>query len=174
MKAAKTLAIIGLIGLLISTLAMAQGPEGERGGPPRFGGPEAANQGPMERGPRGHRFGLSGLPLLDLTEEQHDQIKAIEQENQDKMKTTHQAVLEAHKALHEAVMDGEDEEAILIAANTLGQAIGEEAVAQAMIIQAIKATLTQEQLQKLEEIKDQPPQGMRPPRSMEPEGPTPE
>jgi len=94
------------------------------------------------------------LNRLDLTDEQNEKIKDIQDDNKDKMEAAKKAIAEATKALHEAVADGADEAAIRAAGTKLGNAISEQAVLGATTISSIKKVLTDEQLTKLKEFQE--------------------
>jgi len=100
---------------------------------------------------------LGALRRLDLTDEQIEAIKAIVEEGKEQMQDAGQAVAEATKALHEAVAavaQGKGEaQAIHDAAAALGNAMAAQAALQAEKHAAILAVLTDEQRQKLEQMK---------------------
>jgi len=94
------------------------------------------------------------LNRLDLTDEQNEKIKDIQNANKDKMEAAQKAITEATKALHEAVAEGADEVAIRAAGTKLGNAVSEQAVLGATTITSIKKVLTDEQLTKLKEFQE--------------------
>ena len=169
----KTL-MIGLIlmAVILAPLAMAaeeDNPRGQRGprgegrqfGPRSQGGPQGRFQGPGgPAGPGGMGGDLAGLLLgrlgnrLNLTEEQEEQIKAIVEANKENMKKAHEATREAMQALNEAA-DGGVEAEIIAAGKAVGDAFTEQALQRANIAKQVKAVLTEEQLAKLEELKEQ-------------------
>jgi Spy/CpxP family protein refolding chaperone len=94
------------------------------------------------------------LRRLDLTEEQHEQVRTILEDNKESAQTAEKAVQDARKALHQTVIDQQGEEAIRNAAAEIGTAIGNQAVLKTQTIAAVKGVLTEEQKQKLETMKE--------------------
>lgn len=149
----KTVAILVLVLTVLVGLVLAgPGPYGRR---PR-GGPEFGSEWPGRFGMGMRRPGKPGmrgmLGRLDLTDEQKESVKQITEAAKEKNKTAAEAVGEARKALQEAVVKG-DETAIRKAATNLGKVLGDQAVLKFQTRASIKAVLTPEQLQKLEELK---------------------
>ncbi len=95
---------------------------------------------------------------LDLTKAQVAQIRAIVEEAQPQAKEAAAVVDAAQAALHEAVVKGASEEDIRVAAGALGIVIGDQAVLRVQTLAAIKAVLTEEQLQRFDQIKTKLPQ----------------
>ena len=102
------------------------------------------------------------LRLLNLTDEQQEKIRTILEEKKEPMEAARTAVQNANQALHQAVMEEKEEAAIRAAAQTLGEAIGNQAVLRASIMTSIKAVLTEEQLKKLGDLKKQGTQWLGP------------
>ena len=168
---AKITILLMMFVLVAGTIAFAQPGPGERGGWRR--GPMNANASGMrgfgQGAPHrpGGRFGpglgqgpgqqmpvLGILRRLDLTEEQKEQVKTILKDNRETSREAQKAVRNTMKAVHQAVMDEAGEEAIRDAAAQAGRAIGDQAVLRAQVAIDVKSVLTEEQLQKLESIKE--------------------
>jgi Spy/CpxP family protein refolding chaperone len=107
---------------------------------------------PNELGP-GRGPGLM-LRQLDLTEEQQEKIKSIHETNQKAMQEAREAVQKAMQALRQAVEDEGDEETVNTAAAAVGKAMGQRAIMRIKSQKAVKAVLTEEQLKKMEELKE--------------------
>jgi len=91
---------------------------------------------------------------LDLSDEQKQEIAAILKANKDELKADIASVIEARTALFETIhADVFDEGAIRAAAKSAGDAEAELAVLRAEIVQSVRAVLTPEQQQKLQELK---------------------
>jgi len=165
----KTLTI-GLIVMacVLAPLAMAgpnDGPGGQRGphgkgggsfGPHGGGGFQGRFQGP-EAGVGNNFAGmlLEGLgKRLNLTDDQKAQIKAILEVNMENMETARKSVGDSMMALNEAAGNGVKAE-IIAAGKAVGDAFTEQALQRANIAKQAKAVLTEEQLAKLEEMKEQ-------------------
>jgi len=97
---------------------------------------------------------LQILRRLDLTEDQRDKVKTVLNNKKEDAEVANKAVRDAQKALHEAVINEAGEEAIRTAAAGVGRAIGDQAVLKTQAAASVKAVLTEEQLQKLERIKE--------------------
>jgi Spy/CpxP family protein refolding chaperone len=97
---------------------------------------------------------LRVLRRLDLTEEQHEQVRTILEDNKENAQTVEKGVRDAQKALHDAVINEAGEEAIRNAAAEVGTAIGNQAVLRTQTAASVKGVLTEEQLQKLDTIKE--------------------
>jgi len=157
--------------LIAGSIAFAQPGPGGRGGWRR--GPMDANApGPRGFGQwaphhSGGRFGpglgqgpgqqmpmLGILQRLDLTEEQKEQVKTIFKNNREQTQAAQKAVRDAMQAVRKAVMDEAGEDTIRDAAARAGIAIGDQAVLRAQVATDVKSVLTEEQLQKLETIKE--------------------
>jgi len=161
-----------MIGLTLAASAAPQDGRGRQRGqdvppPPRDGqfapgpGPQRPFDGP---GQAGIEPPMGGIDLgrqiqmltrtLDLTPEQQEAIKAILDEHRDAAQANRDAIRQTSVELRKAVMDGNPEAAEKLA-EKLADAIIEQAVGQAETMKAVKAELTDEQLQKLDEIKTQ-------------------
>ncbi|MHC4844402.1 MAG: Spy/CpxP family protein refolding chaperone, partial [Planctomycetota bacterium] len=170
---AKITIFLILVGLIVSTNAFAQrgrgGPRGWRRGPADANAPcpQGFDQwAPGHPGPRGqfgpgfHQGPGKGFPMLrvlrrlDLTEEQHEQVRTILEDNKENAQTVEKGVRDAQKALHDAVINEAGEEAIRNAAAEVGTAIGNQAVLRTQTAASVKGVLTEEQLQKLDTIKE--------------------
>jgi len=154
----KTIAILVLVLTALVGLVLAgPGREGrrQRGGPefgPERPGRFGMGMGMERRGGPAEPGALGMFGRLDLTDEQKESIKKINEESKEKSKAAAEAVGEARKALQETVAKGE-EAAIRKAAKNLGEVLGDQAVLRAKKMSSIKAVLTPEQLKKLEELK---------------------
>lgn len=182
MKKTATLALIStLIVLLIGSQVWGQWGQGSQQGPARrgrhMGGPQGqfrggpqgrfqgGPQGRMQRGPQRGQRGPGGpgrgpailrvLHQLELTEEQREEVKTIMTDHKEAAKTTHQALRDAQIVLHEAVVDGAGEEVIRSAAADVGTAMADQAVGQSALVTSIKEVLTEEQLTKLAEMREE-------------------
>lgn len=91
---------------------------------------------------------------LDLTPEQQEAIKEILDKNRDTARAHRDTIRKTSQELRKAVMDGDPKTAKKLA-QTLADAMVEQAVGQAGTMQAVNNELTDEQLEKLEEIKHQ-------------------
>jgi Spy/CpxP family protein refolding chaperone len=156
----KTITIFALVSIVTVGLVLAgPGREGhrQRGGPefgPGFGHERPGRFGMETRGRGGHaEQGTLGMYRgLDLTDEQKESIKKITKESKEKREAATEAVEQARKALWETTANGE-EAAIRKAAKNLGEVLGDQAVLRARNMASIKAVLTPEQQQKLQERK---------------------
>ena len=92
---------------------------------------------------------------LDLTEEQQAKMKELGTSHKEKMTATHEAVRGAQQALQEAVRTQAGEEAIRAAATNVGKAMGDQAVLKAGHMTEFRAILTEEQVQRMDEMRDQ-------------------
>jgi Spy/CpxP family protein refolding chaperone len=94
---------------------------------------------------------------LDLTDEQRTEIREILSQARSDEQGAREAVAKAREDLRKAVTGGATEEQIRSAATALGTAMGNQAVLQVKTVTAVKAVLTDEQRQKLEQMqKDLP------------------
>lgn len=128
---------------------------GAYGGPGEdsFRSPMAYGRGPMAGQSRGP--GIAGaLRRLNLTEEQRESVKNILESARETAETERKAIADAREALHKAVTEGADETAIREAATNLGKVIGDQAVSRAATMTSIKKVLTEEQLEKLQKMKE--------------------
>jgi len=157
MKKTKFKTVVAIVLVLTSMVGLALACPG-RDDHKRRGGHEF---GPERPGRFGMRMGRHGGPALgmrgmlgklDLTDEQKESVKQITKTTKVQRKTTAESVGKARKALQEAVAKG-DETTIRGAAENLGKLLGDKAVMRAQKMTSIKATLTSEQLQKLDELK---------------------
>ena len=103
---------------------------------------------------RGMEGGIIGIiqHRLDLTSEQQSQIKTILAVDSNQINTAQKAVATAHAALEAAVYADANEATILSDANTLGNAIGNEAVLRAARLSTVKGVLTTAQINQLDAI----------------------
>ena len=130
-------------------------------GPGAYDGPEKDSfRSPMAygRGPMAGRHNGPGiaraLRRLDLTEQQRESVRNILESARDKTEPGREAIAEATKALHTAVAENAGETAIREAAANIGKVIGDQAVSRAATMASIKEVLTEEQLGKLQKMKD--------------------
>lgn len=157
MKMGRTsLMVIGVVLLVLGSLATADegksAPDKSAGSDKTVVKPESKESGE----PGGWLLSLAWW--LDLTKEQVALIRAIVEEAQPQAKEAAAVVDAAQAALHEAVMNGASEEDIRVAAEALGLVIGDQAVLRAQTLAAIKAVLTEEQLERFDQIKAKLPQ----------------
>lgn len=88
---------------------------------------------------------------LQLTDDQKTKIRTIAQSHRDEMQKNRQAVRQAGEALQKAVMaDNPDTQQIRSAAEALGKAIGDAAVAVAPAIHDVRGVLTADQLKQVQ------------------------
>lgn len=158
--------IAGAVVLLVGSICQAQGrsPRPDRGfaaGPSDRGprGPMADCDAGKGRGEvRGHGPRLPilrALGRLDVTDEQHAQIKAILDDNAEGMEAAREAMDEAMAALHDATVNEADEATLQAAATQVGVAAGQKASTHVALMKRIKSVLTEEQLNALAELKEQ-------------------
>jgi periplasmic protein CpxP/Spy len=153
--------ILGLAAVLAAGTAMA----GPRGG--RYGGPgKGSGMGPGPCGPAGVM-----LSRLDLTEAQTSRIEELRQEHAPKMEPLRDEMIRARRALRDATLVSPlDEAAVAAAAQELGRAQAAMAVERAKCQAEVRAVLTPEQIQQLDEARarfeERPGQRTRHPRRM--------
>lgn len=139
------------------------GPGGKGfGGPGKFGGP--GTRGQRMRGGPGGPMGLLGFGLrgLDLTDDQHAQLRAVVEKHQEALKATATKVREARRGLHEAASaDVPNEAAVTQKAAELGAAEGAAAVLRAKVRTEALGVLTPDQQQTLKERRSQMEQRMK-------------
>jgi Spy/CpxP family protein refolding chaperone len=144
MRKIRGLLTIGAILMAMTTAAQAGA--GPRGPMHRAGAVRQAREG---RGGPYHKV----FAKLNLTDQQKDQIKGILDSNREGITQAREARHSALKAYREAVKTGE-EAGIRAAGAKLGTATADVGVIRAKVWTSIKAVLTPEQLQKLENMKD--------------------
>ena len=122
---------------------------------------QAWDEGPMGGGFGMHRgrrdFGRMAhrraLRQIDLSDQQRAQLKEILEAEREGMWEQRQALAERRRALHEAVRSGAEEWELREMATELGLATGDLAVKQAAVHGQIEAILTDEQRQRLGELR---------------------
>lgn len=158
--------IAGAVVLLVGSICQAQNRS------PRPDRDFAA--GPSERGPRGPMADrdagpgrgrardhgprlpiLRALSRLDVTEEQHVQIRTVLDDNAAGMEAAREALNEAMAALHDATLNEADDATLQAAATQVGIAAGQKASTHVALVKNIKSVLTEEQLNTLAELKTQ-------------------
>ena len=98
---------------------------------------------------------------LDLSEVQQDKVFAILHAQAPLLRDQHKAVMKAHEALHALAVSGQFDDARASAlAQAVGQAMARITLEQARAEQQLRALLTPEQRQQIEQRE----QGRRPPR----------
>jgi Spy/CpxP family protein refolding chaperone len=147
-------------------LGAGEGRRGRRGygfGPGAYGNPETDSF----RYGRGLTFGQHHGPAIEralhrlgLTEQQTERIENILESARDKSESVREAIANATKAFHTAIAESAGETAIREAAVNLGKAIGDQAVSRATTMASIKEVLNEEQLERLEKIKDSESRGV--------------
>lgn len=141
----KKVMLLGLSILCMSGLVLAEGAANvdvndvNEARPDRKPVPKIAHGSPH----RSHE--LLGLPHIDLAEGQIKRIETIVKNNQEGVREVNKALREAEKALQEAKETGRPK-LIEIAAINLGQAVGDKAILDISVVQAIKDVLTERQL----------------------------
>lgn len=128
------------------SLAAAQGPEGPR--PPRAGGP---GFGPG--GPGGPPIGMMAR-RLGLTDDQKDQLKALHERERESTKPLLQAAREARQAFNAALKaEGADAATVGQAALAMREARVKLEAHHKAAMEGVKAILTTEQFEKLEQMR---------------------
>ncbi|HZS09993.1 MAG TPA: Spy/CpxP family protein refolding chaperone [Blastocatellia bacterium] len=131
-------------------------------------GPGQGPGGPPHRHPPGPPDGGFLLRLLDLTDAQKEQIKAIEEAEDAKAEPYLKQLEDAHKALDDATARGQFNEAqVRSIAASQAQAIIELIVLKARKDAAIYQVLTPEQRARLDRLREERPRpegGQHPPR----------
>ena len=110
---------------------------------------------------RGYRLKAGRLArILDLTDEQTENIKAIVKEAREEITTNRKAVRKAAMELRTAMRTG-DPDVAKTHSEALSVAIGELTMARTLMIQAIHEQLTEEQREQLEQTKGRMGRGHR-------------
>jgi Spy/CpxP family protein refolding chaperone len=149
----RSLMAVGAVLLVLGSLALAD--EG-KSAPDQSASSDKTVVKPESGEPGGWLLSLAWR--LDLTKEQVARIRAIVEEAQPQAKEAAAVVDAAQAALHEAVVNGASEQDIRVAAGALGIVIGDQAVLRVQTLAAIKAVLTEEQLNRFDQIKAKLPQ----------------
>lgn len=131
--------------LSLGSVAAAQ--PGGRRGPGGPGGPGF--------GPGGHFGGpFPALHALDLTDAQHEQVKAVLDQNKDEMRAIGEKLAAARKAQIDAIETVPSDEALIRATtNALATVEADAAVQRSKVYNAIYQILTPEQQEKLKTLK---------------------
>ncbi|MBI5724151.1 MAG: Spy/CpxP family protein refolding chaperone [Planctomycetes bacterium] len=91
---------------------------------------------------------------LNLTDEQQQKIREIVQTNKAELAQVVQPVVEKKRALRQAVLaENADEKAIRAAADELGKAAGDAAVAISKVAKQVRAVLTPEQIEMIKQCR---------------------
>ncbi len=159
MKSARSRWTAGvLVGAVVLVAGIAVAERGRGAGQGETGKPGCSAQAEGQHRPvldfiRKHFAGLRGLKdKLQVTDEQRDTIRGIVVDNRDEIAPLVREVVARKRALREAVLTGEGgETAIRAAADELGKAIGDAAVAIGGVVGEVKGVLTDEQLEILRE-----------------------
>jgi len=149
--------VMAAIGVVVSAQ---MGPRHGMGAGQGSGGPGGAGMmgpGPgMRGGPGGGPFGMIGpeLRMLDLTDAQHQQVRAILDSHKDELKAIGDRMQTARQALYDAITaDAVDETAIRTKAADVALVDADAAVLHAKMHAAVFAVLTPEQQQKAKELR---------------------
>lgn len=128
---------------------------GRRGDTDRHGGPGAGKGGPLANMIRGHIGRIMALSSkLDITPEQKEKIREVVRSYRADMKPVAKRVMQAHRTLGDAITtDSPSEDTIRQAADNLGAVTGDAAVMAAGIVAEVRAVLTAEQIERLEQFK---------------------
>jgi Spy/CpxP family protein refolding chaperone len=131
---------------------------GQEPGSPGGAGMMGMGQGPGMRGggPGGGPLGMMGreLRMLDLTDAQHQQVRAVFDSHKDELKAIGDRMQAARKALQDAITaDTFDEIAIRTKAAEVALVDADAAVLHAKMHAAVVAVLTPEQQQKAKELR---------------------
>jgi periplasmic protein CpxP/Spy len=111
----------------------------------------------FSRGGRGHGLGPLGRMArhLDLTDEQKTRIRDLMESHKPQLEAQREARRAAHRALADAVAaEPRDEAAIRARAAEIGRVAGDSAVLKARIRSEISPLLTDQQREKLREMKE--------------------
>ena len=140
--------------LAFSMGAQAQpGPDGMRGG--GHGGMHAGMHGEGHGGRHGAHGGMRALRHLDLTEAQRDQIFKIHHDQAPAFREQMKKVRAARESLQAlARADRLDDAAVRRAADAQAKAISDLAVMRVQTHNKVRALLTAEQKQKLDQMRD--------------------
>lgn len=115
----------------------------------RSGKPSQGRQG------RGGAGLMGMLSRLDLTQEQKDQVKAIQDKHKEEFRSVRQKIQEGKKALDEAInADTFNEQKIREASGALSANMETEAVLQGKIFSEIRAVLTPEQIEQMKKMRE--------------------
>jgi len=150
--------VMAAIGVVVSAQMGPRRGMGAGQGPGGPGGAGMMGPGPGMRGggPGGGPFGMIGpeLRMLDLTDAQHQQVRAILDSHKDELKATGDRMQTARKTLHDAITaDVVDETAIRTKAADVALVDADAAVLHAKMHAAVFAVLTPEQQQKAKELR---------------------
>lgn len=158
--------IAGAVVLLVGSICQAQDRSPRRDRDFAAGPSDRSPRGPMadrdagqgRGGARGHGPRLPilhALSRLDVTEEQHVQIRTILDDNAEGMEAAREALNEAMATLRDATMNEADDATLQAAATQVGVAAGQNATTHVALVKNIKSVLTEEQLNTLAELKAQ-------------------
>lgn len=92
---------------------------------------------------------------LKLTKEQQTEVKDIQADSKEKGQELQHNIMGLTRKLQESVMNEANPEKIMDIAKNLGAAMGQQAVQKVKTTKQIKAVLTEEQLEKLEDMQVQ-------------------
>jgi Spy/CpxP family protein refolding chaperone len=149
--------VMAAIGVVVSAQMGPRHGMGAGQGPGGPGGAGMMGPGPgMRGGPGGGPFGMIGpeLRMLDLTDAQHQQVRAILDAHKDELKAIGDRMQTARQALHDAITaDAVDETAIRTKAADVALVDADAAVLHAKMHAAVFAVLTPEQQQKAKELR---------------------
>jgi len=149
--------VMAAIGVVVSAQMGPRRGMGAGQGPGGPGGAGMMGPGPgMRGGPGGGPFGMIGpeLRMLDLTDAQHQQVRAVLDSHKDELKAIGDRMQTARKALHDAITaDAVDETAIRTKAAEVALVDADAAVLRAKMHAAVFAVLTPEQQQKAKELR---------------------
>ena len=146
-------ALTGAVGVGLSA-QMGPGRGADRQGP----------QGPCMMGGPGGPMGLPGFALrgLDLSDAQHEQLRAIAEKHRDALMASGEKVMDARRGLHDAVVaETPDEATIRQKAAELGTAEAAAAVLRATVRTEALSVLTPEQQQTMKERREKMEQHMK-------------
>ena len=149
--------VMAAIGVVVSAQMGPRRGMGAGQGPGGPGGAGMMGPGPgMRGGPGGGPFGMIGpeLRMLELTDAQHQQVRAILDSHKDELRAIGGRMQTARKALHDAITaDAVDETAIRTKAAEAALVDADAAVLHAKMHAAVFAVLTPEQQQKAKELR---------------------
>lgn len=91
---------------------------------------------------------------LDLNEEQKSQMEALFEGTQDQRESRHDAMKEARQNLHQAIISGASQSDVQLMADKIGQLVADKAMARYQMRLKMKDILTEEQITKMDELRD--------------------
>lgn len=116
-------------------------------------GRDGARHGFMKSGHEGKSLNRMAKKL-DLSDEQKSQIEALFEGTEDERSAHHDAMQEARKNISEAISSGASQSDVQLMADKIGQLVADKTMAKYQMRQKMSAILTQEQLEKMDELRN--------------------